>query len=433
MTISSRRITIILLSVLLLLGAGGAVAWLQSAGGRPHDYTTEEQYLSPKPQKVSAQQIVRKNIAEQTTSSKQTAKHDTAIAEAIYKLTPEPPSIKVGVRRINIAVIGVDSRMGDNYVKHADANHILSIIPDSGRIEITSIPRDTYADAGYDDTTGLNKLTLVYANRGLRTYLHEATRIAELDKIDYWVEVGFSQAMGIIELFGHKDSKSALQVLRSRQGLGGDDYQRCYNQGQFIRQNILRHFNKFDGFTGDLLLRGGLLLVNSNLSKEKADDIFGELKKHGFPKDSNAVTVRVRPRVLPKYKVYDFTKDETYNQLKNKIERYNDHRLKHDTSFSKSKLTDVFLRLSGVIKQARTDSAKRPQLVVNKLHSYFAQRAWLQIPDLSQRETIRGSVESLLVSAYERLKKPEEAKRTRDILDYERKIFAPSAEQAQEK
>ncbi|GAB1430463.1 hypothetical protein MASR2M18_12960 [Ignavibacteria bacterium] len=433
MTILSRRITIILLSVLLLLGAGGAIAWLQSAGGKPHDYTTGEQYSAPKPQKAIVQPIAQKIAAEQANSPELTIGHDTAIAEASCKLTPEPPSIKGGVRRINIAVIGVDSRIGDNYVKHADANHILSIIPDSGRIEITSIPRDTYADAGYNDTTGLNKLTLVYANRGLRTYLKEATRIAELDKIDYWVEVGFSQAMGVIELFGHKNSKSALQVLRSRQGLGGDDYQRCYNQGQFIRQNILRHFNKFDGFTGDLLLRGGLLLVNTNLNKDKADEIFEELKEHGFPKDSSAVTVRVRPRALPKYKVYDFTKDEVYNQLQNKIERYNEHRRKHDTSFFKSKLTDVSRRLSGVIKQARADSAKRPQLVINKLRPYFEQRAWLQIPDHLQREAIRGDFETLLVSAYERLKKPEEAKRTRNILDYERKLFAPSAEQAQKK
>ncbi len=353
------------------------------------------------------------------------AKRDTALAEAKYALDLEQPTIKSNARRINIAIIGIDSRLGDNHVKHADANHILSIIPDSGKIEITSIPRDTYADAGYDDTTGLNKLTLVYANRGLKSYVKEATRIAGLDKIDYWVEAGFSQAMGVIELFGHKDSKSALQVLRSRQGLGGDDFQRCYNQGQFIRQNILKHFNKFDGISGDLMLRGGLLLVNTNLSKEKADEIFSDLKSHGFPKDTNAITVRVRPRALPKYKVYDFSKEDTYQQLKNKIERYNDYRSKHDTSFSKSKSSDLYNRLSSIIKQAQTDSIKRPQLTINKLRPYYEQRAWLQIQEASKRDEIRNSVQSLLGNAYERLKKHDESEKVRTTLEYERKLFSP--------
>jgi hypothetical protein len=87
-------------------------------------------------------------------------------------------------RRINIALTGLDSRMGrrDN---HADANHILSVLLDSGLVEIISIPRDTYADAGYDDTTGQNKLTVVRAAKGRKTYLKELARIAGLDRIHF--------------------------------------------------------------------------------------------------------------------------------------------------------------------------------------------------------------------------------------------------------
>ncbi len=50
--------------------------------------------------------------------------------------------------RINIT--GLDSRMG-TIGNHADANHILSVLLDSGAVEIISIPRDTPADAGLDD------------------------------------------------------------------------------------------------------------------------------------------------------------------------------------------------------------------------------------------------------------------------------------------
>ncbi|MGA1308141.1 MAG: hypothetical protein ACO30M_09665, partial [Candidatus Kapaibacteriota bacterium] len=147
--------------------------------------------------------------------------------------------IPASARRVNIAIIGVDARMG-TVSKRADANHILSIVPDSGYIEIISIPRDTPANAGMTDSTQ-NKLTIVHAMRGTKAYLQEAAKIAKVGPIKYWIQLGFSQAIGIIELLGQRDSKSTLQVLRSRKGLGGDDYQRCFNQGQYIRQMLLRH------------------------------------------------------------------------------------------------------------------------------------------------------------------------------------------------
>ena len=104
-------------------------------------------------------------------------------------------------RRINIAITGVDSRLGDRY-KHADANHVLSILLDSGKIEIISVPRDTPVDAGFEDSTGQNKLTVSRATLGRNGYLRELANIAKVDKIHYYVEFGFSQAMGIIDWLG---------------------------------------------------------------------------------------------------------------------------------------------------------------------------------------------------------------------------------------
>ncbi|HRK58936.1 MAG TPA: LCP family protein, partial [Candidatus Kapabacteria bacterium] len=205
-------------------------------------------------------------------------------------------------KRINIAVIGVDARLGTN-TRHADANHLISILPDSGVIQIFSVPRDTPAEANMPDTSGQNKLTIVYANRGIKSYLKELGRITGVGEIPYYMEVGFSQAMGIIEMLGFKDSKATLQVLRSRKGLGGDDYQRCYNQGQFIRQSILSHFKRFDGVMGDVLLRGGLKFTNTNITPVIASSIIDELQKVNFPRSGNAVSVHVRPRMKMKFKV----------------------------------------------------------------------------------------------------------------------------------
>ena len=203
-------------------------------------------------------------------------------------------------------MIGVDSRLGSAY-KHADANHILSIIIDKGIIEITSIPRDTPADAGYEenDTLDLNRLTNVYPRKGREAYFKEAAMIAGLDRIHYYVELGFSQAMGILELLGYRQSSETLQVLRSRNVLGGDDFQRTYNQGQFIRQAVLNHFDKLTGFFRGLVLRGGLSLVKTNLTYDKAAYIIDRLEKNNLTSDPDNITVRVRPAIPIKFKKFN--------------------------------------------------------------------------------------------------------------------------------
>ena len=117
---------------------------------------------------------------------------------------------------VNIMVTGTDSRLGDN-VNHADANHLVRFFTDSGYVEIISIPRDTYADAGFDDTTGFNKLTNVRANKGRTAYLQAVSEITGVQPIHHYVEFGFSQAIGLLELMGYKNNATGtLRVLRAR-------------------------------------------------------------------------------------------------------------------------------------------------------------------------------------------------------------------------
>ncbi|MBI5326368.1 MAG: hypothetical protein HZB41_14025 [Ignavibacteriae bacterium] len=328
-------------------------------------------------------------------------------------------------RRINIAVIGVDARLGTRS-KRADANHVISILIDQGIVEITSIPRDTPADAGMPDTSGQNKLTILHATKGQKGYYDEIARIAGLDKIHYYVEVGFSQAMGIIELFGFKDPRSTLQVLRSRKGLGGDDYQRCYNQGQFMRQLMLRHFNKFTGFFGDILLRGGLALVNTNINYDKAKEIITKLNDKGFPKSDTAVIVRVRPPITLNYKVYDFTNPEIISQLEKRIERFNDTNGEVDSTTGEVVHTSykVAPRLWNEINKSIKDTSKNCPRVVGNLSAYFEQRAWLQVTDKKDREKIREQICILLYTAYTKMKKYDKAEEVRIVLESEKKVFS---------
>ena len=345
----------------------------------------------------------------------------------LYAIDNEAGSSKNSVftgRRINIAVTGLDGRIG-HLSKLADANHVISILIETGEIEITSIPRDTHCDLGYSsDSTNvdLNKLTYSRANKGRNRYHQELARIAKLDKIHYYIEFGFSQAMGIIEFLGYKNPGNTLQVLRSRKGLGGDDYQRCYTQGQFIRQAMLGHFNKFTGTFGGVLARAGLFMVETNLTGNKAVEIIRELEKTGFPKSPESVVVRVRPSMKMAYKVYDFSDERTVSQLVRKIEDFNKSRFEKGAETPQT-VVDVSKRLNDVLRSAVADTAKHPARVISKLTPYFEQRAWYQVKNKNERAKIRNEFGVLLSTAYIKRNNKEEADRVLEIIESEKKIF----------
>ena len=313
-------------------------------------------------------------------------------------------------RVINIMVTGIDSRLGDN-MAHADANHVLRFFLDSGLVEIISIPRDTPADAGFDDTTGFNRLTNVRANRGRRTYLNTVSRIAGIPAIDYYVEFGFSQAIGLLELLGYKDNASStLRVLRSRQAYSSGDFQRVYNQGQFMRQAIRKNVDRTDGLFGALALRAALLLVETNLSYDNARALLDSLKANGFTGAEDQVWVRLKPSMIAKLKVYEF---DTANV--NTIDKQMSHKM-HRMHLDSVLITQETYenRLSSLVTKAVRDSAKAPASVIRHLQRPYEQRAWLQVTNLERRHQYRDRVCALLVSAYKRTKNVEAAKRVEE-------------------
>lgn len=321
-------------------------------------------------------------------------------------------------RRINIAVTGVDSRLGDGY-RHADANHVISILLDSGKIEITSIPRDTYVDLGYPDSTNQNKLTVARPALGRQRYLTELAKIAQLDKIHYYTEFGFSQAVGMLNWLGFKNANATLQVLRSRKALGGDDYQRTYNQGQFIRQMLLKNFGLVAGLSGNLIIPGALSILETNLTTDKTREILGELKKNGFgsPED---ITVKVRPPMGMQYKMYDFADPETIAALESKVQAYYE---KHEAGEYNDMQQRIENTISRAVHKSVADSAKNPANVIRNLTNLYNQRAWLQLKDEGKRDYYRKEFRALLPQAYKKKGKTDEAKRVEYEIDSEIKLF----------
>ena len=329
-----------------------------------------------------------------------------------------------GQTRINIALIGLDSRMGAT-TGHADANHILSIMPDIGKIQIISIPRDTYVDCGYDDTTHLNKLTVYYMAAGRRAYLQKLAEIAKLPSIPYYVEFGFSQAMGIMSLFGYKSSET-LQVLRSRKSFAIGDYQRVYNQAQFIKQLMARHYNTLTGTFQPVFINGILALVKTNMKYNDISNIFNKLEQYQFAALPENISIKIRPSLKANYKVFDFSNPEMIAQMKQQLGL--DKIAKRDTSaFTPTDFTKYLEnKLSKLIASAAKDTLKNPQLTINKLKPTYEQKIWLQFENDSLRNLYSKKMSDLLQTAYLRRKDTVSANKIKVAYIAEQDLFTKS-------
>jgi len=305
--------------------------------------------------------------------------------------------------RINIAITGVDSRIGEKY-RHADANHIISIILENNTIEIFSIPRDTYADAGFEEDSldKFNLLTNVLGKKGRSLYLEEVAKIAELDKIHYFIEIGFSQAIGLIEKLGFKNPSVTLQMLRDRKSYRTGDYQRTYNQGKFIKKSILKSKELFST-NNDLILNFFLNIVSTNLKIEDIKNIISQIDLANL--NESKISNKLKPKIITTYEEIDLFNSAQYDSLI----------AKNEINVFESKSEFVAGKLLEILDEAEFKNSS--QIKVNKLKRYFEQKAWLQISDLRIRNAIKSRFKDILSQAYTDLGKFKDAQKVINI-DY---------------
>lgn len=304
----------------------------------------------------------------------------------------------IGGRVINILLVGIDSRLGVRDAR-ADALHLFTINPDSAVVEIMSIPRDSYCDLGYPDTTSFNIIANARAG-GMRSFLRHIEELTNRGPIKYYGEVGFSQALGVLEILGYRDPVNTLKFLRTRKALPGGDIQRSHNQALFLRSNLISKFDLLTGATGDLFLTAGLRFITSNMSKDFCQGLIYMLDQKGFPKHRPDA---VRLRMLPRFKIRLKEMVADSLTIARTLER-TDRVLGEETSAS----VDVANRLRKVNRLALADSA-RPGQVINRLRRFSEQHAWLQIRDQKARTGIRDTMLTCLERAYRRVGKTAEA------------------------
>jgi hypothetical protein len=312
---------------------------------------------------------------------------------------------------IAIALIGVDSRLGDP-TAHADANHVLLLDLQQGRITIVAIPRDTPADAGFPDTSQYNKLANVRANRGLQAHLATLAELVGVERIHYYAEAGFSHALALFRLLGYEQPSELLRVLRARTGIWSDDYHRVFMQAHFLRQQLLRHWETLSTPWGIALLRAGLGLLHTNLTAAVVLRLADSLRARGFPTDSSAIRIVVYGVPLHNAPVYDLTAPEVVAHLAQQLRQYHAHRASEGDAQAR-----VREHLESVLRQARAaDSAGQPWRIRQLLERTVLQRAWWQLSDAELREHYRRECVQLLSSAYNRLRRRDREEALRQLL-----------------
>ncbi len=306
-----------------------------------------------------------------------------------------------GVHSLDILLIGIDSRLGRENGR-ADAIQLLTVDLDEGTLHITGVPRGTRSELGYENEAS-NIISNVRAARGRPELLRRVARLCGRDSIGYWIEVGFSDMFGILELLGYEQPGAQLQALRQRKGFQYGDHTRCYRQGQFIAQPIGRLLPLLQGPMGDVLIGRGLDLVRSNLTETQCRGLATVLVERGFADDASRVQVDVRSPFMA--------------------------RLRRDASRSGQHIAGDMIWDSGAEQRIRavlssTEHAA-PRIVVSKLWTLFRQHGWLQVSDVQRRIELRDTLGARLDRAWAQLGDEQARRQLWRTIEAEDALFRP--------
>jgi len=286
---------------------------------------------------------------------------------------------------IEVLIIGLDSRLGRERGR-ADAIHLVSIEPDLPRVTITSIPRGTPSKLGYT-SPGANIISHVRAVRGRDALIKRVASLCGKERIQYFIEVGFSQSMGILELLGFENPMSELQALRKRKGFQLGDHERSYNQGEFLRRSLLAFLPKLEGATGELLLRTGLHFVETNLTPELCLGLVYTLNDAGLAGHPE----RVRHVLFGPFEKR-FARRPPVDLNTHAVVGLTEGKIKSGDGRAESRIR------AALAKACR--HVQSPWQVKRDLWQIFRQRGWLQISGRKTRNELRDSIASLLHGAF---------------------------------
>lgn len=166
----------------------------------------------------------------------------------------------------NVYVSGIDTYGPVSSVSRSDVNIIMTINKKTGKILLTTTPRDSYVKIADGGNNQYDKLTHA-GLYGVESSIHTLENIYGI-KIDYYARLNFTSFLKLIDTVGgvdvyndqafishggdksfqpgllHMDSKTALIFVRERYGLTGGDHDRGKNQEKVITAIIKKLTSK---------------------------------------------------------------------------------------------------------------------------------------------------------------------------------------------
>ncbi len=308
---------------------------------------------------------------------------DQLILEVTQKrLLEEGAGVDFGTEKeINVLLIGLDQRKDwDN--PHCDAIHMFTLDLENWTMEITSVPRGTYAyiPRALPETEYYLANTCSY--EGLDYGIKQMEKIIGR-RADYYATVNFSQVIGIMRMLDLPTTES-LQWLRHRQSYAIGDPQRSHNQAVFMKDLIGSQFHRFEGDFSLPVMFAMFQFVNTDMDFTTAKSLihgYLESKIHERP-DDIVLTMK------PYYETVDYhfdleNPDAQIEALLRRVRPY-----LSDADLSDQTLAEVQAELVAYLEESLEGEVSVEAIVERAL--------WMQVED----EATRNDLHYRLVEDY---------------------------------
>lgn len=317
---------------------------------------------------------------------------------------------------INILLLGFDGRRGDSNPR-CDAIHMISLDPSAGKIRITTVPRGTTIKLSKngDETIVTNSCHTM----GIDFTVKQIEKITGVHP-DAIVKVGFSQTLGALRMIDLPTTPT-LQYLRNRRyGIG--DYQRSYNQAQFLKDMLVSHFEQLAALPKPIqyLL---FQIIDTDMDFEEANQLASQLAASKIFTNPENIELVTKPADNKLRRDISFA-ESIYGQ---EADWQNDPEFKTYQGNLEAYLENLIQKTDRLIETKKGKSA------YNSIKTPFSQRLWLQLEDEDKRDLLHfemlksyifssgdknGSITLLqdFISEMETFEKPELKKQAEELL-----------------
>lgn len=223
----------------------------------------------------------------------------------------------------NLYISGIDTYGDISTVSRSDVNIIATVNPKTGKILLTSVPRDSYLPIPGDGNDQYDKLTHA-GNYGVQTSAKTLENALDIE-IPYYARINFDSLIKMIDVLGgvdvdnpvafqsnvsdnyyekgplHLDGTRALYYVRERYNLPDGDNDRGRNQERVLAAMIKKVASPGSILKMDEILSVVEDSVNTNISSKKSIELLNSIIERGGNIDITSQDVNGEGARKPSY------------------------------------------------------------------------------------------------------------------------------------